>query len=307
MSKATEADSAGRPSRSSDRSRRQFHPASLWWEDLGPTAAQCLPGTNGSERHRSRSGERGRRDRGHGSERCHESSRFHHSPRHRESGKWARPTSSSGGSSSRSKQADSTDVTGYGRASCFGEGDGCLAFYFHSSSASSQSLSSSSRASVGRTSSKGTEAETAGRLSRSRDKKRTLSSGVSVVGRSRSDGGPMISGTNRSERHRLRSGVWGKRGHGSERLHDSPRSRHSPRRRRSGERTRPTSSGGFSSRARHADPTDVTGSGRALGRATEVWTSSSATHHQRHHLRSLADRRPGLDPSFMTDVRVWTA
>ena len=36
-------------------------------------------GTNGSERHRSRSGERGRRDRGHGSERCHESSRFHHS------------------------------------------------------------------------------------------------------------------------------------------------------------------------------------------------------------------------------------
>ena len=43
-SKATEADSAGRPSRSMTRSRRQFHPASLWWEDLGPTAAQCLPG-----------------------------------------------------------------------------------------------------------------------------------------------------------------------------------------------------------------------------------------------------------------------
>ena len=43
-SKATEADSAGRPSRSVTRIRRQFHPASLWWEDLGPTAAQCLPG-----------------------------------------------------------------------------------------------------------------------------------------------------------------------------------------------------------------------------------------------------------------------
>ena len=44
MSKATEEDSAGRPSRSSDRSRRQFHPTSLWWEDLGLMAAQCLPG-----------------------------------------------------------------------------------------------------------------------------------------------------------------------------------------------------------------------------------------------------------------------
>ena len=63
-------------------------------------------GINGSERHRSRSGERGRRDRGHGSERCHESSRFHHST----SGERARPTASSGGSSSRSKQADVTDV-----------------------------------------------------------------------------------------------------------------------------------------------------------------------------------------------------
>ena len=43
-SKATEADSAGLPSRSVTRSRRQFHPACLWWEDPGPTAAQCLPG-----------------------------------------------------------------------------------------------------------------------------------------------------------------------------------------------------------------------------------------------------------------------
>ena len=43
-SKATEADSAGRPSRSVTRSRRQFYPVSLWWEDPGPTAVQCLPG-----------------------------------------------------------------------------------------------------------------------------------------------------------------------------------------------------------------------------------------------------------------------
>ena len=52
------------------------------------------------------------------------------------------------------------------------------------------------------TSSKATEAESADRLSRSRDKKKTLSSSVSVVGRSRSDGGPVPSGTNGSERHR---------------------------------------------------------------------------------------------------------
>ena len=59
--------------------------------------------------------------------------------------------------------------------------------------------------------SKATEGDSASRPSRSSDKK-TLSSGVSVVGRSRSDGGPMLSGTNRSERHRLRSGVWGRLG-----------------------------------------------------------------------------------------------
>ena len=41
----------------------------------------------------------------------------------------------------------------------------------------------------------------------------------------------------------------------------------------------------------HADPTDAPGSGRASGRATEVRPSSSATHHQRHHSRSSADRR----------------
>ena len=128
--------------------------------------------------------------------------------------------------------------------------------------------------------------------SRSRDKKKTLSSTVSVVGRSRSDGGPVPSGTNGSEHHRSRSGDRGRGGHGSERRHDSPRSSHSSRRRKSGERTQPTSSGGSSSRARHTDHdlTDAPGSGRASGRATEVRPSSSATHH-RHRSRSSPDRR----------------
>ena len=155
MSKATEGDSAGRPSRSSDKSRR---------------------------------------DRGHGSERCHESSRFHHSTRHRESGEQAQPTSSSGGSSSRSKQADVTDV----RPSTSTH---------HQHHHSPCPLHLRHRLLVPRL-----KLETAIQLSRSSDKKKTLLSGVSVVGRSRSDGGPMPSRTNESERHRLRSGVWGRRG-----------------------------------------------------------------------------------------------
>ena len=109
MSKATEGDSAGRPSRSSDRSRT----VSSSVAEVGRSRSDDGPmpsGTKGSESHRSRSGERGHRDRGHGSERCHESSRFHHLTRHRESGERAWPRSSSGGSSSRSKQADVTDV-----------------------------------------------------------------------------------------------------------------------------------------------------------------------------------------------------
>ena len=103
----------------------------------------------------------------------------------------------------------------------------------------------------------------------------------------------MPSGTKGSEHHRSRSGDRSRRSHGLERPHVSPRSRHSPRRRRSGQRTRPTSSsGGSSSRARHADSTDAPGSGGASGRATEVRPSSSATHHQRHHSRLSGDRRP---------------
>ena len=44
-SKALEAKSTDRPSRSRDRNQRQFHPVFLWWEDLlGRTAAMGLPG-----------------------------------------------------------------------------------------------------------------------------------------------------------------------------------------------------------------------------------------------------------------------
>ena len=50
------------------------------------------------------------------------------------------------------------------------------------------------------------EADSADWPSRSRDKKKTLSSSVSVVGRSRSDGGPVPSGTKGSDHHRSHSG-----------------------------------------------------------------------------------------------------
>ena len=140
-------------------------------------------------------------------------------------------------------------------------------------------------------SSKSMEAESADRLSRSSEKrKKTLSSSVSVVGSSRSDGGPVPSGTSGSEHHGSRRDDRDRQGHGSDGRHNSPRSSHSSRRGRSGERSRPTSSGGSSSRARHMDPTDAPGSGRASGRATEVRPSSSATH-QCHHSRSSPDRR----------------
>ena len=50
------------------------------------------------------------------------------------------------------------------------------------------------------------EADSVDWPSRSCDKKKTLSSSISVVGRSRSDGGPVPSGTKGSEHHRSRSG-----------------------------------------------------------------------------------------------------
>ena len=189
--------------------------------------------TNGSERHRSRSGERVRRDGGHESERCHESSRFHHSTRHRESGERARPTSLSGGSSSRSKQADVTDV----RPSTSTH---------HQHHHSPCPLHLRHRLVVPRL-----------KLRRQR-----LPCGLpGPVTRRRpfhpaslwwEDPGPMaaqcLPGPTDLNDIDYAVVFGADEVHGSERLHNSPRSRHSPRRRRSGERTRPTSSGGSSSR-----------------------------------------------------------
>ena len=129
---------------------------------------------------------------------------------------------------------------------------------------SSKKLDSAKRAdSATSSASKAMEAESAGRPYRSRDKKKTLSSSIYVVGRSRFDGGLVSSGTKGSECHKLRSGDRGRRSHRLERCHDLLRSRHSPRRPQSGERAQPTSSsGGSSSRSRQADSMDALGSGR---------------------------------------------
>ena len=96
--------------------------------------------------------------------------------------------------------------------------------------------------------SKATEADSAGRLSRSRDQKKTVlqrvRGGTAQVQRCFRVQGvrtPLVTWWERS---------W--RSHGSDRRHDSPRSHHSSRhdsgRRESGERARPMSSGGSSSR-----------------------------------------------------------
>ena len=72
--------------------------------------------------------------------------------------------------------------------------------------------------------------------------------------------------------------------------------------------TRPTSSGGSSSRARHADPTDAPGSGRASGTATGgpafLVLPIIISIITRGHRRIIG---PGPDLSIMTDGRVWTA
>ena len=114
-SKTTEAKTADRPSRSRDKKSKTV---SSSVSVVGRSSRSDGPsGTKGSESHRSHSGERGCRDRSHGAERRHDSPRYCHSPRGRENEERARPTSSSGGSSSRSKQADLTDLPGSGRAS----------------------------------------------------------------------------------------------------------------------------------------------------------------------------------------------
>ena len=160
------------------------------------------------------------------------------------------------------------------------------------------------------TSSKATEAESDDRPSRSRDKKKTLSSNVSVVGRSRCDGGPVPSGTNGPDHHRSRSGDRGRRGHRSERHHDSPRSSHSPRCRWSGKWG--------------ADPAHVFGRVQLQSQArwpdgcSGVWSCFGEGDGgpaflvlpliisviTRGHRRIVG---PGPDLSIMTDGRVWTA
>ena len=179
-------------------------------------------GTNGSECHRSGSGERGRSDRGHGSERCHESSRFHHSTRHREIGERARPTSSSGGSSSRSMQADVTDV-------------------WPSTSTHHQHHHSPCPLHLGHQLV----------IPRLKLRRQRLPSGLpGPVTRRRpfhpaslwwEDPGPTaaqcLPGPTDLNAIDYAVVFGADKVHGSERLHNSPRSRHSPRRRRSGERT----------------------------------------------------------------------
>ena len=98
------------------RSRRQFHRASLWWEDPGPTAAQCLLGPRDLNAidHAMVNGVAEIEVTGLRDVTTHQGSIFFVWAL-REWG--AGPAHvSSGGSSSRSKQADSTGVPGSGRA-----------------------------------------------------------------------------------------------------------------------------------------------------------------------------------------------
>ena len=237
--------------------------------------------TNGSEHHRSRSGERGRRDRGHGSERCHESSRFHHSTRHRESGERARHTSSSGGFSSRSKQADVTDV----RPSTSTH---------HEHHHSPCPLHLRHRLVVPRL-----------KLRRQR-----LPSGLpGPVTRRRpfhpaslwwEDPGPTatqcLPGPMNLKAIDYAVVFGADEVHGSERLHNSPRSCHSPRRPRIGERTRPTSAGGSSSRARHADLTS------SLEVIDGSWVRSGSQLNDRHE--SVDNMMSGLSYVSRREVQL---
>ena len=139
--------------------------------------------------------------------------------------------------------------------------------------------------------SKATEVEqSAGRPSRFREPKKSVSSSVSVVEWPKSDGGSESKG---SEHHRSRSGERHRRSHGSDRRQDSPRSHHSSRHdsgRREGEWTRPTLSGGSSSR-RQADSTIGPGSSRVSSRPTDVRPSGSSSHSHHHHHKTSVDRR----------------
>ena len=259
MSKAMEGDFASRPSRSSDRSRTVSSSVSVVGRsrsDGGPMPS----GNNGSESHRSRSGEWSRRDRGHGSERSHKSSRFHHSTRHRESGERARPKSSSGGSSSRSKQADVMDVR-------------------MSTSTHHQHHHNPCPLHLG-------YGLVVPRLKLRRQR---LPAGLpDPVTRRRSfhpaslwweDPGrtaaQCLPGPTDLNAIDYAVVFGADEVHGSERLQNSPRSGHTPRHRRSGEQTRPKSLGGFSSRARHADPTS------SLEVIDGSWVRSGSQLHDR--------------------------
>ena len=86
--------------------------------------------------------------------------------------------------------------------------------------------------------------------------------------------------TRGSDRHRSHSDERGCRDHhrGSDRCHE-PRARHSPRLQESGERIRPSSSSGRSSSSKHGvGSTDLSGSTRASGKATDVRPSSTHRH-----------------------------
>ena len=141
-----------------------------------------------------------------------------------------------------------------------------------SSDGSSKSKQAKTATSSG---SKATEVEkSAVRPSRSREPKKSMASSVSVVGRPSSDG---------LERHRSQSGDRKRRSHGSDRGQDSPRhhaSRHDSGR-REGEWSRPSSSGGSSSRRQaQADSTDGSESSR-VSKATDARPSASSSHA--HH------------------------
>ena len=134
-SKATEAVSAGWPSRSRDQKKTVSSSVSV----VGQPRSNGVSGTKGSEGHRSRSGERSQRY--HGSDRRHDSPRSHHSSRHDSMD--VERVGSGPGPRRREGLPPGGRLDGCsGVEPCLSEGDGCPAFrFFHSfSSPSSQDI-----------------------------------------------------------------------------------------------------------------------------------------------------------------------
>ena len=104
-----------RPSRSHDKKSSKTDSSIVSVVDRS-SRSDGPSGTRGSDRHRSHSDERGRRDRHRGSERRHEP-RACHSPRLQESGEWTRPLSSSGRSVEPTPCLEELDLPGSTRAS----------------------------------------------------------------------------------------------------------------------------------------------------------------------------------------------